>query len=102
MFFLQIHGKHSHLILEHAMPEFTNIKIIEHRFHFDNNKVKSSIGYGMIVGHDLMVQLGLSADFNHHDLQWDFVTVPMKEPSGLLGKSDLTSRKMCEVVIHTA
>ena len=48
-----------------------------------------------------MVQLFLSAIFKHQVLQWDGVTVPMKEPSGLLGKSDLTSRKMCKVVMHT-
>ena len=39
----------------------------------------------MIIGRDLMVQLGLTADFKRQVLQWDGTTVPMKEPSGLLG-----------------
>ena len=46
----------------------------------------------MIIGHDLMLQLGLLSEFKHQVLQWDGVTVPMKEPSGLLGKSYFNSR----------
>ena len=49
-----------------------------------------------------MVQLGLSAGFKSKVLQWDGAAVPMKEPSGLIGKSDLTSREMHEVVMWTA
>ena len=56
----------------------------------------------MIICRDLMVQLGLSPYFKCQVLQWDDVTLSTKEPSGLLGKSDLTSCKMCEVIIHTA
>ena len=56
----------------------------------------------MIICHDLMVKLGLSDDFKRQLLQFYGVTVPMKEPSGLLGKSDLTSHEMSEVVMQTA
>ena len=45
------------------MPEFSISKIINHRFNVDNNKGESGIGYNMIIGHDLMVQLGITADF---------------------------------------
>ena len=55
----------------------------------------------MIIGSDLMVQLGLTTDFKHQVLQWDGETVPMKEPSGLLGKSDLNKHEMREVVMKT-
>ena len=48
-----------------------------------------------------MVQLGLQDDFKHQVIQWDDVTVIMKEPIGLIGKSDLTIHKICEVVIQT-
>ena len=79
------------------MTEFYISKIIEHQFHVKNDKGKLGIGYDMIIGHDLMVQLGLSADFKRKVLKWDGVTLPMKEPSGIQGKSYLTSHNMCKV-----
>ena len=56
----------------------------------------------MIIGSDLMVQLGLKSGFNNQVLQWGVATVHMKEPSGLLGKSDLNKCEMREVVMQTA
>ena len=53
----------------------------------------------MIIGSDIMVQLGLLAEFKRQVLQWDGVTVPMKEPSGLLGQTDKNIREMREVVM---
>ena len=84
------------------MTEFSSSKIISHRFHVDNNEGEFGIGYGVIIGRDLIVQLGLLEYFKPQILQWDGVTVAMKEPIGLRGKTDLTSREMSEVVIHTA
>ena len=49
-----------------------------------------------------MVQLSRLTDFNRQVIQYDGVTVPMKESIGLLGKTDLTSREMCEVVMQTS
>ena len=71
-----------------CMPEFSISKIINHRFHFNNNKEELGISYDKVIGHDLMVQLGLMADFKRHVLQGCGATVPMEEPSGLMGKSD--------------
>ena len=56
----------------------------------------------MIIGRELMVQLGLLSNFKSQVLQWYGVTMTMKEPIGLLDKSDLTSCEMSEVVIQTA
>ena len=56
----------------------------------------------MIIGCDLMVQLGLTANFKCQVLQWYDNTVHMKEPSGLLGQSDLKKREMREVVMQTS
>ena len=84
------------------MPEFSGSKIINHRFHVDNDEGESGIGYDMIIGSDLMVQLGLTADFKIQVLQWDDTTVHMKESSNLLGKSNLTKHEMREVVMQTA
>ena len=82
------------------MPEFSSIKTIHHHFHVKNNKGESGIGYDMIIGRELMVQLDLTADFKHQVLQWDGATVHMKEPRGLLGKSDLNKRDMRKLVMN--
>ena len=76
------------------MPEFSIRKTINHPFHVDNDKGESGIGYDMIIGRDMMVQLGLTTKFRIQFLQWDGVTVHMKEPSNFLGQSDLTKRKI--------
>ena len=69
-----------------GMPEFSSIKIINHRFNSNNNKGESGIGYNIITDRDLMVQLGLMTDFKRQVLQWDGTTVNMREPIGLIGK----------------
>ena len=51
------------------MPEFSGSKIINHRFHVDKDEGELGIGYDMIIGCDLMVQLGLTADFKRQVLQ---------------------------------
>ena len=56
----------------------------------------------MIIGHDLMVQLVLLVDFKCKVLQQDGITVPMKEPIDMIGKSDLTSHEMSKVDMQTA
>ena len=45
------------------IPEFSISKIINHRFHVDNDKVELGIGYDMIIGRDLIVQLDPTAEF---------------------------------------
>ena len=55
----------------------------------------------MIIVRYLMVKLDLLAYFKHQFLQWYSVTVPMKEPSGMLGKLYIISCKMDKGVIHT-
>ena len=45
--------------LNFFMLELSIRKKIEHRFHADRDKGKLGIGYDMIIGCDLMVQLSL-------------------------------------------
>ena len=84
-----------------CMQEFSSKKIIKHCFHVNNKKGESGIGYDMIISYDLMIQLGLTTDFNSHFLQWDGATVHRKEKIKFLGKFDLTKREMREVVMQT-
>ena len=71
-----------------CMLDFSSSKIINHRSHVGNNKVDSGIGYDIIIGRDLMVRLGLTADFKRQVPQCYGATVHMKELRGQLGKSD--------------
>ena len=59
-------------------PDFCSSKIINHRFHVDDGKGDSGIGYAIIIGRDLMVQLGLTSDFKCQVLLWDGSTEDMK------------------------
>ena len=61
------------------MPEFSRRKIITHRFHVDKFQGDEGISYYLIIGHDLMIKLGLKADFGHQILEWDDTVVPMKD-----------------------
>ena len=67
-----------------CIPESSSRKIINNRFHVNNDKSESGIGDEIIIGRNLMVKLGLTDDFNRQFLQWDGATLHMKEPSGLL------------------
>ena len=81
------------------MPEFSSSKIILHRFHIDNNGGKPGIGYDTIIARNLMLQLGIFSEFKRRFFQGNGATAPMKEPRSLLGKIDLTSYEMREVVM---
>ena len=52
-----------------CMTKFSSSKMINHRFHVDNDKGESGIGYNIIIGRDLMVNLGLTSDFKRQVLQ---------------------------------
>ena len=64
------------------MTEFSISKIIEHCFHFYNNKGELDICYDMIIGSDLMVKLFPIEDFKPQVLQWDG---SFEKNSGMLG-----------------
>ena len=65
--------------MQFCVPELSNRKIILHQFHNIHNEDKSGIGYDIIIGRDLMVQLVLPADFNCQVLQRYVDTVSMKK-----------------------
>ena len=75
-----------------CMQEFSSSKIILHRFHVDNNKGESGVGYNIIFGSGQMLQIELMANFKRQVLQWDSAAVSTKEPSSLPCQNKLTSR----------
>ena len=68
-----------------ACRNFLSESLLINRFYVDNNNGESGIGYDMIIGRDLMVQIFLMAYFKRQVLQWDVTTVHMKDPSSLIG-----------------
>ena len=60
------------------------------------------IGYYNIIGHYIMVQLGLKSDFGCQILEWDNTMVPMKILVNLLVQPGLTKRNIQEVIVQTA
>ena len=85
-----------------CVPEFSISKIINHFFHVDNYKGESGIGYDIIIGRCLMVQLVLTSNFKRQVLKWGGNNFHIKEPSSFLGKYDLPKRKICKVVMQTS
>ena len=85
-----------------CMLEYFSSKIMNDCLHVDNNNGELDIVYDMIIGHELMVQLGLMDDFKRQILQLNGITLHMKDPRIFLGKSNLTKRKMRKVVMQTA
>ena len=55
----------------------------------------------MVIGRDIMEQLGILGNFKHQILKWGGARLIMKEPSGILGQTNLTSREMIKVVMQT-
>ena len=70
-----------------------------HRFRVDNNECELVIVYDMIIGHDLMVQMG---GFNCQVLQRGGAAVPMKQSSSFIGQTFLGGHKMHDVLMQTA
>ena len=60
------------------MTEFSTRRIITHHFHIDNSGGNTGIVYGMITGRNLMLKLGLKANFGRQILECDDSVVPMK------------------------
>ena len=81
-------------------PDFSNSKIISRRFCVDNDECELVIGYYIIIGRYMMVQLGLTDDIKCQFLSWDDILVFMKYSRIFLGQYYLNRRNMSEVVIH--
>ena len=66
------------------LPEFHESRLIQWKVH----TTKQDFGYDMIMGRDLLQDLGMEMDFKDVAMKWDEVSVPMK-PYGADVKTDL-------------
>jgi hypothetical protein len=56
------------------LPELYADRVIEHTF----NVLDTNIGYDMIIGTDLMSELGFTLNFSTHTIEWDEAYMPFK------------------------
>jgi hypothetical protein len=63
-----------------SLPEFNLKKQMcsSWAFHVDDSSESSST-YDMIMGRDLLGELGIFMKFNDHTVTWDTDTIPMKD-----------------------
>ena len=65
-------------LVNFLLPEFNLKKQISWEFHVDVRS-KDSNTYDMIIGRDLLGELGIILNFNDHTVTWDTDTIPMKD-----------------------
>lgn len=76
--------KTSKMVKTHFMlPELYHDRIIEHKF----NVLSTPIGYDMIMGTDLMTELGLKLNFKDACIEWDEASMPFKSRDATLESS---------------
>ena len=65
------------------MPEFYANGDIEWTVHVDNSSRKES-NYDMIIGRDLLHELGIDLLFSQGKMQWEGSSIPMRNPETML------------------
>ena len=70
---------HSSCKLLFKLPELSNSRIIEWKCQVNDSKSPSN--YDMIVGRDLLEQLGINLKFHTQTIEWDDAEIPMRSPS---------------------
>ena len=66
-------------ILDFMFPELDQRKIISWSFHVDENDTPNDAGYDMIIGMDLMTELGLYVDTNDKVIVWEDQSTPLRQ-----------------------
>jgi hypothetical protein len=65
--------------IQFKLPEFSTSKIIHWVCHKDTNTLRRNAQYDMIIGADLLSELGAELNFNTQRIIWEGVEIPMKE-----------------------
>ena len=69
--------------VELSLPELHERRIIKKTMHVTPNKM----GYDMIIGRDLLEDLGIDIKFSSQTIEWDFAEIPMRPKESLLSDS---------------
>ena len=71
--------------VEFSLPEFHDDKLIEWKVHL----VKKLGNYDMIIGRDILSEVGIDIHFSTHTCTWGHSTIPMRESSVKIEQSYL-------------
>mmetsp|Transcript_2824 Transcript_2824/g.7823 ORF Transcript_2824/g.7823 Transcript_2824/m.7823 type:complete len:1452 (-) Transcript_2824:296-4651(-) len=83
-------------MMQFVLPEFHGRKSIRWTMHVDETTQAQQSQYDMIVGTDLMHELGIDLSFSMNSMTWDNVTIPMKN------RGVLTNKEALDVAYHVA
>ena len=72
--------------IQFSMPEFFEKRLIEHEVHIS----KQLSNYDMIIGRDLLHEVGIDIKFSTKTMEWDDVSIPMKD-------IDATAESVCQI-----
>jgi len=61
--------------LQFMFPELSETKLIEWKMHIVDSK---SMNYDIIIGRDVLEELGIIIDFKSKQITWDEISVPMR------------------------
>ena len=62
-----------------TLPEFSTSKDITWTCHEDSNTLRKNAQYDMIIGADLLSELGIELNFNTQRMIWEGIEIPMKD-----------------------
>ena len=64
--------------IQMKLLDFSSSRTVTWRFHVDKNSKSETENYDMIIGKDLMQNLGLDVKYSNLTLQWEQLEVPMR------------------------
>ena len=59
-----------------SLTEFSDKKIINHKFNLFES---TDLGYDMVLRRDLMYKLGMDISFEHKNISWEGIIIPMRD-----------------------
>ena len=81
--------------LKFKLNEFSTSKEVEWKFHVDESELqKKSIGYDMIIGLDLMSELGIIINCRKKVIDWEDIQIPMTT-----NQTQFTDRKQLKALL---
>ena len=80
-----------------SLSEFSNSKIIEWTFSLAD---RDDLGYDMIIGRDLLGQLGIIIDYKNNLIDWEGTKIPMRDYERLR-KLNLSSKDLNVIIQNT-
>ena len=62
-----------------TLPEFSTSKVIQWVCHVDTTTLRKHAQNDMIIGADLLSELGIAINFNTQWIIWEGIEIPMKD-----------------------